>query len=290
MIKLILTIFISFLSVNLGFALDYYDIENSEKYENGKYLTTMYLKDQKNEGKSLEDVINKEFQIVTNKERIIKSKPHYNKVTNRFEFDEKLNKYERGIIAISTNESVKFGSLPRWKRENVDIENDYKIMERIANQYTNEIDKNSQREFKKRYGSHKNTYVRITSGLGYDVSSGNVGWGTASGLGFLKREFDEALKNKINREDYYSKESVYKFKGLFFKNKLVKYFVRLSPTFTDTLSYLGQILIGEKTYIIIYEGQAEDEKADFPYLYLFSKNKLGERVEPIYSVGKKLLD
>ncbi len=74
MIKLILIICVFFLSINTSFAHDYYDIEHNEKYVKGKYITTMYLKDQKIEGKNLEDFINKEFQIVTNKGRVFKLK------------------------------------------------------------------------------------------------------------------------------------------------------------------------------------------------------------------------
>ncbi len=285
MIKLMLTVCISFLSVNLGFALDYYDIEHNEKYENGKYLTTMYLKDQKIEGKSLEDTVNKEFQIVTNKERVIKLKPKYNKVTKRYEFDEKLNGYERGIIAISTGERVKMVSFPKWKQEEKEKEKDFKPMEEVVNKVTDEIEKNNVREFKRRYGVNKKTHVVIVNGVGFS-SDKEAMWGVGSGFGVLKSRYSGVITGKQLPYDFESQDTLYEFIGIFYKRKLLKYIINFSSTFSGTLSVRGKVRIGEKDYVIIYEKLLDRDTRAFPYLYLFENEKLGKRIEPFYPVGE----
>ena len=283
MIKLMLTVCISFLSVNLGFALDYYDIEHNEKYENGKYLTTMYLKDQKIEGKSLEDTVNKEFQIVTNKERVIKLKPKYNKVTKRYEFDEKLNGYERGIIAISTNERVKMVSFPKWK--SLEQEDDYRRMEKIVNKFTDEIEKNNDREFKRRYRVNKKTHVVIVNGIGFS-SDKEAMWGQGSGFGVLKSRYNGVITGKQPPYDFESQDTLYEFIGIFYKSKLIKYFVNFNSTYNDTLYIQGQVKIGKSNYLIIHERKVDSGNTSaFPYLYHFENEKLGKRIEPIYPVG-----
>ncbi len=283
MIKLILIICVFFLSINTSFALDYYDIEHNEKHVKGKYITTMYLKDQKNEGESLEDTVSKEFQIVTNKERVIKLKPKYNKVTKRYEFEEKLNGYERGIIAISTRERVDMVSFPKWKR--LKEESDYREMEKIVNKFTDEIEKNNDHEFKRRYGVNENTHIIISGGGGFSEDKFSL-WGQGEGYGVYKSKYKETIINNKTPDSFKHRDIIYDFKGLFYKSKLIKYFVNFNSTYTDTLRIRGQVKIGENNYVIIYEGQAESEKAVFPYLYEFKNEKLGKRIEPIYPVGE----
>ena len=269
--------------INTSFALDYYDIEHNEKYVKGKDITTMYLKDQKIEGKNLEDFINKEFQIVTNKERVIKLKPQYNKITKRYEFDEKLNGYERGLIAISTNEKVEMVSFPKWKR--LEEENDYRKMEKIVNKFTGEIEKDNDREFKRRYRVNENTHIIISAGSGFSEDKFSL-WGQGKGFGIYKTKFKEAMKDGKRPDRFGSENILYKFIGLFYKSKLIKYFVNFNSTYTDTLRLRGQVKIGKNNYLIIYERQVDSGNTSaFPYLYHFENEKLGERVEPVYPVG-----
>ncbi len=289
MIKLILIICVFFLSINTSFALDYYDVETNRKYINGKKVRTMYLKDQKIEGKSLEPTINKEFQVVTNKERVIRSKVYFNKESNKYELKGSLRKGESGIIAISTNERVEMISFPRWKREDKEKEKDFKPMEEVVNQFTEEIEKNYTDELKKRQIVNKKTYVVMTNGKGYSTDIDSL-WGQASGFGVLKSRYREVMKSKETFYDFENGDRLYEFVGVFYKKKLLKYFIDFNSTFSSDLHIAGQIKVGEKDYVIIFESKVDSETTEFPYLYPFENEKLGERVEPIYSVGKKLLD
>ncbi len=274
--------------INTSFALDYYALDSIDMAVNGVSVRKVYLKGRKIEAKAVVDLELKDFSIVTTKGRVLKSKVRLEKASGSYVFDVSLNKNETGLIAVSTSENIKFVNIPKWKRENKDIENDYKTMEEIANQYTEEIDKKNKNEFKRRYGIQDKTYIRISSGFGYSISTDSKTWGSASGLGFSNKNSDESLKNKSDLKGVKSSESLYQFVGLYYQDNLIKYFVRLSPTFSDTLSYLGEILIGDTNYVIIYESQAESEKVEFPYLYSFNNGILGKRVEPIYPVDEDL--